>query len=81
MLDVAPVPRPAAASAGDWLTCFPGFAMITAGGRADDRPLPAGPAASAACGELTAGRGVALRWPDGECTEVIAGPVTGLGIA
>lgn len=30
VLDVAAVPRPAAASAGDWLTCFPGFAMLTA---------------------------------------------------
>ena len=81
VLDVARVPRPAAATAGDWLSCFPGFAMITTADRADDRPLPAGPAASDACGELTAGRGVALRWPDGECTEVIAGAVTGLGIA
>ncbi len=53
------------ASLGDWLTCFPGFAMITA----------AGPGAAAAagrargqrgCGELVAGRGVRLRWPDGE---------------
>jgi hypothetical protein len=24
---------------------------------------------------------VTLRWPDGDCTEVIAGAVTGLGIA
>jgi putative N-acetyltransferase (TIGR04045 family) len=81
VLDVARVPRPAAATAGDWLSCFPGFAMITTADRADDRPLPAGPAATAACGELTTGRGVALRWPDGECTEVIAGAVTGLGTA
>jgi hypothetical protein len=55
--------------------------MITTGGPAGDRPLPAGPAVSAECGELRAGRGVRLRWPDGECTEVIAGAVTGLGIA
>jgi putative N-acetyltransferase (TIGR04045 family) len=81
VLDVARVPRPAAATAGDWLSCFPGFAMITTAAGDDDRPLPAGPAASAACGELTTGRGVALRWPDGECTEVIAGAVTGLGTA
>jgi putative N-acetyltransferase (TIGR04045 family) len=81
VLDVARVPRPATATAGDWLSCFPGFAMITTAGAADDRPLPAGPAASAACGELTSGRGVALRWPDGECIEVIAGAVTGLGTA
>jgi hypothetical protein len=81
VLDVARVPRPAAATTGDWLSCFPGFAMITTASQADDRPLPAGPAVSAECGELRAGRGVTLRWPDGECTEVIAGAVTGLGKA
>jgi putative N-acetyltransferase (TIGR04045 family) len=81
VLDVAQVPRPDAATAGDWLSCFPGFAMITTAAPDEDRPLPAGPAASAGCGELRAGRGVTLRWPDGECTEVIAGAVTGLGRA
>jgi putative N-acetyltransferase (TIGR04045 family) len=81
VLDVARVPRPATAPAGDWLTCFPGFAMITTSDEPGDRPLPAGPAASAVCGELTAGRGVALRWPDGEVTQAIAGAVTGLGRA
>ena len=29
-LDVAAIPRPARRRAGDWLTCFPGFAMVTA---------------------------------------------------
>jgi hypothetical protein len=95
VLDVARVPRPAGAAAGDWLSCFPGFAMITTGpqgagpgaagtgvpGVAGGGPLPAGPAVSAECGELRPGRGVTLRWPDGETTEVIAGAVTGLGIA
>ncbi|MDT0305930.1 GNAT family N-acetyltransferase [Streptomyces sp. DSM 44917] len=83
VLDVAAVPRPASATAGDWLTCFPGFALLTA-----DRPgTPApgagsgGPAVSAVCGELTPGRGVALRWPDGEITEAVAGTVTGMGTA
>ena len=36
ILDVAAVPRPDGASLGDWLSCFPGFAMLTAderGGR------------------------------------------------
>jgi putative N-acetyltransferase (TIGR04045 family) len=80
ILDVAKVPRPGAAGTGDWLTCFPGFAMITADA-AGGRALPAGPAVSAECGELRPGSGVSLRWPDGECTEVIAGAVTGLGIA
>jgi putative N-acetyltransferase (TIGR04045 family) len=75
VLDVAAVPRPAAASVGDWFTCFPGFAMLTAGGP----PLDAGPAVSAECGRLVAGRGVSLRWPDGELTRVIDDDVTGLG--
>jgi len=75
VLDVARVPRPAAAAAGDWLTCFPGFAMLST------EPLRAAPAVSAACGELVAGRGVRLRWPDGEETQVIDGAVTGLGTA
>ena len=30
-LDVARVPRPAGVATGDWLTCFPGFGMLTAG--------------------------------------------------
>jgi putative N-acetyltransferase (TIGR04045 family) len=80
VLDVAALARPAAATMGDWLTCFPGFAMITA-----DEPgrpaLDAGPAASTECGELTSGQGVRLRWPDGELTQEISGPVTGLGEA
>jgi AIR synthase-related protein len=77
VLDVADVPRPPAASMGDWLTCFPGFGMLTAGGPA----LAAGPAAGAGCGELTAGAGVGLRWPDGEITEALPAGVTGLGQA
>lgn len=77
VLDVAAVPRPTGATAGDWLTCFPGFAMLTAGGP----DLPAGPATGAACGALRTGAGVALRWPDGEETTAIEGPVTGLGAA
>lgn len=80
ILDVADVPRPDAATPGDWLTCFPGFAMVTAAAPGSGR-LPAGPAVSRECGELRAGAGVALRWPDGECTEGIAGAVTGLGPA
>ena len=39
VLDVEKVPRPRGASTGDWLTCFPGFAMLTTG-----TPAPAGPA-------------------------------------
>jgi hypothetical protein len=80
VLDVAAVPRPADATVGDWLTCFPGFAMLTADAPGAV-PLPAGPAAGAVCAELVTGRGVALRWPDGELTEVVGDGVTGLGPA
>jgi putative N-acetyltransferase (TIGR04045 family) len=67
VLDVAAVPRPGGASAGDWLTCAPGFAVLTADepGRG---PLPAGPADSVECGVLLPGAGVRLRWPDGVLT-------------
>ncbi|MFC3892824.1 MSMEG_0567/sll0787 family protein [Lentzea rhizosphaerae] len=77
VLTVADVPRPSAATVGDWLTCFPGFAMLTA-----DEPGAAplvSPAVSAECGELVAGSGVTLRWPDGEETAAIEAGVTGLG--
>jgi AIR synthase-related protein len=80
VLDVARVPRPTGVTVGDWLTCFPGFGMLTAG-PAGGGPLPAGPAAGAECGVLMAGNGISLRWPDGELTEAIAGPVSGLGKA
>jgi hypothetical protein len=80
VLDVARVPRPPGTTVGDWLTCFPGFGMLTA-----DEPgapaMPAGPADGAECGELVAGQGVRLRWPDGVDTEVIPAGVTGMGMA
>jgi putative N-acetyltransferase (TIGR04045 family) len=80
VLDVAAVPRPADASVGDWFTCFPGSAFLTAD--APGRPVaPAGPATTAACGALVPGSGVALRWPDGSTTPALPGPVTGLGPA
>jgi putative N-acetyltransferase (TIGR04045 family) len=78
ILDVDRVPRPAGATSGDWLTCFPGFAMVTAGDLHAEAPAPA---VTARCGELTAGRGVRLRWPDGEFTDAIDAGVTGLGTA
>jgi putative N-acetyltransferase (TIGR04045 family) len=77
-IDVATVPRPAAADVGDWLTCFPGYAMLTAGGV--DAPSPEG-VASAVCGRLTEAPGVRLRWPDGVTTDAVAPAVTGLGRA
>ncbi|MFC5062023.1 MSMEG_0567/sll0787 family protein [Actinomycetospora atypica] len=79
VLDVASVPRPDVAVA-DWFTCFPGFALLTTD--EPGAPLPdAGPAVGAECGELTDVPGVALRWPDGETTTAVVGPVTGLGPA
>jgi AIR synthase-related protein len=85
VLDVARVPRPVVggtvvASMGDWLTCFPGFGLVTAAEPGTPAP-PAGPADSAECGSLVAGRGVRLRWPDGAETVAIADGVTGLGAA
>jgi selenophosphate synthetase-related protein len=80
VLDVAAAPRPAGTTVGDWLTCFPGFGMLTTDPPGRALP-PAGPAVSAVCGELTEGAGVALRWPDGELTEALPGGVTGLGAA
>ncbi|MBE7188621.1 MSMEG_0567/sll0787 family protein, partial [Jatrophihabitans endophyticus] len=80
VLDVADVPTPADAATADWLSCFPGFAVLTADvpGRA---VRTCGPVTSAACGRLVDGRGVVLRWPDGVCTPGVAGSVTGLGTA
>ncbi|HEX4363768.1 MAG TPA: MSMEG_0567/sll0787 family protein [Solirubrobacteraceae bacterium] len=80
-LDVASIPRPHGIVAGDWLTCFPGFAMVTAD--APSAPaLPAGAATGARCGRLTAEPGVRLRWPDGEVTTALfESAVTGLGSA
>lgn len=78
VLDVAAVPTPDGATTGDWLTCFPGFGMLTAG---DAPVLDAGPATSAVCGELVHDAGVLLRWPDGTCTPALGSAVTGLGAA
>ena len=80
ILDVAAIPRPAGVTVGEWVTAFPGFAMITA----DDpgRAIPdAGPAISATCGRLTDTPGVGLRWPDGAVTSAVHSTVTGLGAA
>ena len=78
-LDVAAVPRPSAAQLGAWLTCFPGFAMLTAG--ADRNPPAPHGVTTAVCGSLTDRPGVRLRWPDGVTTTALAAPVTGLGMA
>lgn len=77
-LDVARIPRPHTAAFAEWLTCFPGYAMITA-----DRPgapiAPPAPADSAVCGRLVSTPGVRLRWPDGITTRAVHSTVTGLG--
>jgi hypothetical protein len=78
VLDVDRIPAPAAATTADWLTCFPGFAMITAEAAPSGNDLP-GFVTSAVCGELMTGAGVGLRWPDGVITEAITSTVTGLG--
>lgn len=78
ILDVEKIPRPEAATMGDWLSCFPGFAMITADNPGQSR-MGNTRAAVAECGELTQGAGVELRWPDGMITEAITNTVTGLG--
>ncbi|MBG6096914.1 MSMEG_0567/sll0787 family protein [Nocardioides luteus] len=83
IIDVAAVPTPEAAATADWFTCFPGFAMLTAeepGRAATPAGLP-GFVSSAVCGELVAGTGVGLRWPDGTVTDAIDHTVTGLGPA
>lgn len=80
-LEVARVPRPSGTDMGAWLTCFPGYAMLTAerhgGGPVE---MPDG-VVSAACGVLSAVPGVRLRWPDGVTTIAVASDVTGLGRA
>lgn len=76
-IDVAEIPAPAGAAFGDWLTCFPGFGMVTA-----DAPPVASPIAeTATIGELTTAPGVVLRWPDGVQTRAVEAGATGLGSA
>jgi AIR synthase-related protein len=77
-LDVSAIPRPDGAEMGSWLTCFPGFGMLTVDG--SPAPVPAG-VASGVCGTLTTEPGVRLRWPDGVVTIAVAAGVTGLGQA
>ncbi|GAA1274440.1 GNAT family N-acetyltransferase [Sphaerisporangium rubeum] len=80
VLDVAKIPHPPNTTMADWLTCFPGFAMLTTAPPSHPG-LPETPAASAVCGELTSTPGIHLRWPDGELTEALPTPATGLGPA
>ena len=79
-IDVGRVLRPDGVCAGDWLTCFPGFAMLTADAPGAP-PLDAGPAIGAPVGDLVIQPGVRLRWPDGDVTVAVNRTVTGLGRA
>lgn len=78
-LDIASIPRPEGTSAGDWLTCFPGFAMLTADDPGQSR-MSSPTTESKKIGRLTDDLGLRLRWPDGVETNV-ASEVTGLGSA
>ncbi|HEX4110028.1 MAG TPA: MSMEG_0567/sll0787 family protein [Solirubrobacteraceae bacterium] len=80
-VEIARICRPAGVAAGDWLTCFPGFALVSADAPAAPPPS-AGEAVGARCGQLCVEPGVRVRWPDGACTTVLADSVvTGLGPA
>jgi putative N-acetyltransferase (TIGR04045 family) len=80
-IEIARIPRPEQALLADWLTCFPGFAVVLA--QAPGAPAPRGGGAECAgCGRLSAQGGVRLRWPDDEITTAIATEaITGLGPA
>lgn len=80
VIDVDAIPAPAGTGFGDWLTCFPGFGMLTA-----DRPgrsrMSSALAETAVIGTLTTGSAVTLRWPDGIETLACGTAATGLGRA
>ena len=80
-IEIARMPRPERALMADWVTCFPGFAVVLA--QEPGAPAPAGGAAVAsACASLSAEGGVRFRWPDQEITTAIAADaITGLGPA
>jgi len=80
IVTVERIPVPASVSAGDWLTCFPGFGMVTADDASRSR-MNSSLTSTAEVGELVVKRGVSLRWPDGVLTEAVRDRVTGLGRA
>ncbi|WP_435080644.1 MSMEG_0567/sll0787 family protein [Clavibacter michiganensis] len=82
VIDVADVPMPGSVDVtmGDWLTCFPGFGMLTADAPGASR-MTSPYATTAGIGRLTAEPGVTLRWPDGVVTPAVTAGVTGLGAA
>lgn len=77
VIEPATIPAPDSVAFGDWLTCFPGFGMITA-----DRPgrgrMSTPIAQTARIGTATSERGVRLLWPDGVETDAVGLTATGL---
>lgn len=78
ILDIGSIPKPDSARMGDWLSCFPGFAMITADEPQQGR-MQSQLTTTTECGDLVSGTGVQLRWPDGLITDAISNSITGLG--
>lgn len=86
-IDIAAIQRPDGTRLDQWLSCFPGYAMLIA----HDAPIVAGQTGTglddidglvvSEIGRLEAGSGVSLCWPDGYQREVVGGTVTGLGPA
>ncbi len=80
-LEIAAIPRPGRALLADWLTCFPGYAVVTADAPGA-APVRSPGASSAVCGRLLAEPGVRLRWPDGDVSVALpTSDITGLGVA
>ncbi|MDQ6776280.1 MAG: AIR synthase related protein, partial [Actinomycetota bacterium] len=78
-IEIARIPRPERALMADWLTCFPGFAVVLAQAPRAAAPRGGG-TVCARCGHLSTQGGVRLRWPDDEITTAIAtDAITGLG--
>jgi putative N-acetyltransferase (TIGR04045 family) len=80
VVEVAAVPRPAGAGVADWISCFPGFGMITADAPGTSR-MRSTSATTASVGRITHRPGVRLLWPDGEETPAVSEFVTNLGVA
>ena len=71
------IPAPDGVPFGDWLTCFPGFAMLTADRPGQER-MTSPIARTARIGTATAEPGVRLLWPDGVETDAACPTATGL---
>ena len=79
-IDVAAIPAPDGVAFGDWLTCFPGFGMLTTDEPGRSR-MTSDIAATSVIGTLDDKPGVRLRWPDGVETVACTTSPTGLGPA